>query len=416
MEQPGKPLAPNLDPWSIPLTELDPSNGAIFQAGLHHNYFRRLREEDPVHYTPHSAFGPFWSITKFNDIVAAETNTKVFSSANNIFIGEQPEGFAPPMFIASDPPEHGPQRKAVMPAVTPQRVSELEGVIRQRIIDIIENLPRGETFNWVERVSKEVTTQMLAILFDFPWEDRYLLPYWSDVTSQADYNGNTTVDMAERERVMREYHGYFARLWKERAAAPRKFDLISLMAHDPATKHYIEDPLVFIGAISVLLVGGNDTTRNSIGGGVYALSKFPGEYDKLLANPSLIPNMVSEIVRWQTPIAHMRRTATEDFEFEGKHIRKGDKVVLWYVSGNRDETVIENAEQFLIDRANARHHLSFGFGVHRCVGNRIGELQLRVLWEEILARLPRIEVVGDPVRYESNFIQGYTSLPVRIPA
>jgi cytochrome P450 len=257
---------------------------------------------------------------------------------------------------------------------------------------------------------------MLATLFDFPWDDRHLLPYWSDLTSSADIVGTASADMAERERGMREYLGYFMRLWHERAAAPPKFDFISLLAHNPATKHYIDNPMELLGNLSTLIVGGNDTTRHSISGGLLALNLFPAEYDKLLNNPSLIPNMVSEIIRWQSPVAHMRRTALSDYELNGKHIRKGDKVVMWYVSGNRDDTVIERPDDFIIDRQNARHHLSFGFGIHRCLGNRMAELQLRVLWEEILARFPRIEVVGEPVRVESNFAQGYRDLPVRIPA
>jgi len=404
------------DPWALPLDAIDPSEGRIFEAGRQHEYFRRLRQEDPVHYTANSPFGPYWSITKFNDIVEVDSNHAVFSSAGNIFIGDQPAGFAPPMFITSDPPIHGPQRKAVAPAVAPQRLSELEALVRSRAVAILESLPRGETFNWVQLVSKELTTQMLATLFDFPWEDRHLLPYWSDLTSTADIVGAATADMAERERGMREYLAYFTRLWHERAALPPKFDFISLMAHNPATKHYIDAPMAFLGNLSTLIVGGNDTTRNSISGGLLALNLFPAEYEKLINNPALVPNMVSEIIRWQSPVAHMRRTALSDYELGDKQIRKGDKVVMWYVSGNRDETVIDRPDEFIIDRPNARHHLSFGFGIHRCLGNRMGELQLRVLWEEILARFPRIEVVGEPIRVESNFAQGYSTLQVRIPA
>ena len=161
-------------------------------------------------------------------------------------------------------------------------------------------------------------------------------------------------------------------------------------------------------------MGGNDTTRNSISGGVLALNQNPAEYDKLRANPALIPGMVSEIIRWQTPLSHMRRTATRDFEFRGKQIKKGDKVVMWYISGNQDDEVIDRADEFLIDRANPRHHVSFGFGIHRCMGNRLAEMQLRVLWEEIMQRFQKIELVGEPERIVSNFIKGYTDLPVKL--
>ncbi|MBW8812036.1 MAG: cytochrome P450 [Caulobacterales bacterium] len=401
--------------WSLPLETLDPSQAGLFQSGAHHEWFRRLRQDAPVHYTPQSAFGPYWSITRFDDIVAVDTNHEAFSSDRDIVIGDNPAGFAPPMFIAMDPPRHDQQRKVVSPAVAPRRLADLEVLIRQRVGAILDELPVGETFNWVDRVSIELTTQMLATLFDFPWEDRRLLPYWSDVTTASETVG-VPADMAERERVLGECLAYFTRLWRERAAQPAKFDFISLLAHDPQTAGMVDNPMEFLGNLMLLIVGGNDTTRNSITGGVLALNLFPAEYDKLKADPSLVPAMVPEIIRWQTPLAHMRRTASRDVEFGGKTIRKGERVVMWYVSGNRDETVIAEPELFQIDRDRPRHHLSFGFGIHRCMGNRVAELQLKIVWEEILKRFRHVEVVGQPVRVLSNFVQGYSDLPVRLHA
>ena len=401
--------------WSTPLSELDVSRADRFASNTHWPFFARLRNDDPVHYCADSAHGAYWSITKFHDIVAIDSNHQVFSSQNNIVIGDNPPEFTPPMFIAADPPVHDVQRKAASPAVSPARLADLEALIRERVGIILDGLPRGETFNWVDRVSIELTTQMLATLFDFPWEDRHLLPYWSDTTTSSETVGNTTITMARRQEILMECLGYFMKLWHERQAAPPKFDFISLLAHDPATKDMVANPLEYLGNLMLLIVGGNDTTRNSISGGVYALNKFPEQYDKLRADPSLIPNMVSEIIRWQTPLAHMRRTALQDFEFRGKQIKKGDRVVMWYVSGNRDSEVIERADEFVIDRDRARHHVSFGFGIHRCMGNRVAEMQLRILWEEIMKRFPRIELMGEPERVTSNFVQGYTTLPVRIP-
>jgi cytochrome P450 len=404
------------DPWATPLDRIDPSRADLFATGAHHEVFRRLRRDDPVHYCADSPFGPYWSITKFNDIVAVDSNHGVFSSNRDIVIGDQEDAFAPPMFIAMDPPRHDAQRKAANPAVAPQRLADLEVLIRQRAGAILDSLPRNETFNWVELVSKELTTQMLATLFDFPFEDRHLLPYWSDVTTTSDTVGVAGVDMAQRERILMECLAYFTNLWRERAAAPPKFDFISLMAHNPETRDMVENPMELMGNLMLLIVGGNDTTRNSISGGLLALNQYPDQYARLKADRSLIPNMVPEIIRWQTPLAHMRRNALSDIEFEGKQIRAGDKVIMWYVSGNRDESVIERPDDFIIDRARARHHVSFGFGIHRCMGNRVAELQLRILWEEIMARFDHVEVVGDPVRVTSNFVQGYEDLPVRIAA
>ena len=401
------------DPWSTPIERLDPSRAEFYVNGDQYAVFKRLRDEDPVHYLADSQFGPFWSITRFNDIMAVDSNHATFSSNRTIVIGDQPDLDEPPMFIAMDPPRHDAQRKAVTPAVAPARLADLETLIRQRACAILDSLPRGETFNWVELVSKELTTQMLATLFDFPFEDRHLLPYWSDVITTTETVG-IAVDMEKRMQVLQECLNYFGRLWVERAAAPPKFDFISLFAHNPDTRDMINDPMELLGNLMLLIVGGNDTTRNSISGGVLALNRYPAEYAKLKADRSLIPNMVPEIIRWQTPLAHMRRNATRDVEFEGKLIRKGDKVVMWYASGNRDETVIDNPDDFIIDRPRSRHHLSFGFGIHRCMGNRVAEMQLRILWEEIMARFEHVEVVGEPVRVLSNFVQGYEDLPVRL--
>lgn len=404
------------DPWTMPLAQIDPSKGDLFEKELHWDYFARLRRDDPVHFTAASDFGPYWSITKFNDIVQVETSHNIFSSHPEIVIGDGPADFRPPMFIAMDPPVHDEHRKTVTPAVSPARLVELEPLIRARAGKILDGLPRNETFNWVDRVSVELTTQMLATLFDFPFEDRHLLPYWSDVTTSAETVGNDSMPIEKRKEILMECLAYFTRLWNERVNTDKPgFDFISLLARGPSTKDMHKDPMNFLGTLMLLIVGGNDTTRNSISGGVVALNKFPKEYDKLRANPALIPSMVSEIIRFQTPLAHMRRTAIADGIVGGKAIKKGDKVVMWYISGNRDETVIDRPNDFIIDRTNPRHHLSFGFGIHRCMGNRVAEMQLRIIWEEILKRFPRIELVGEPVRVKSNFVHGFTDVPVRIP-
>ncbi len=404
------PVSGIADPYAIELQNLDPSDAALFKNQAHWDYFKRLREEDPVHFVDSEEFGPYWSITKFNDIVFVDSHHQLFSSEPSIAIGEPELDFEPPMFIAMDEPKHGVQRKAVTPAITPHRLAEMEAAIHTRICAVLDSLPIGEEFNWVDRVSIELTTQMLATLFDFPFEERSKLTYWSDVATSAPQAGSHSMPEEERRDILMECLERFSILWKERAEAPPTYDLISLLAHSPDTRDM--EPLEYLGNLMLLIVGGNDTTRNSMSAGVLALHQNPGEFEKLKADPSLIPNMVSEIIRWQTPLAHMRRIATEDVELGGKTIRKGDKVVMWYISGNRDEEVIDNPDAFVIDRPKARHHVSFGFGIHRCMGNRLAEMQLKILWEEILNRFDRIEVTGEPERVESNFVMGYTELPV----
>ena len=260
---------------------------------------------------------------------------------------------------------------------------------------------------------------MLATLFDFFWEDRRKLTRWSDIATAGPESGlfdSTDPDEADAQRKMELFEcvDYFSRLWAERIAQPPKGDLISMLAHGEATKDM--DRMEYLGNLILLIVGGNDTTRNSMTGSVLALNQNPDQYAKLKANPDLVFSMVSETIRWQTPLAHMRRTATRDVELGGKTIKKGDKVVMWYASGNRDEEVIENPNAYIIDRERPRQHLSFGFGIHRCVGNRLAELQLRILWEEILVRFPTIKVVEEPKRVPSNFVKGYESMTVIIPS
>jgi len=370
-----------------------------------------------VHFNELGSAGRYWSVTTWDDVRTVESDWQTYSSASGITIGpringpdaRQPSGMS---FIAMDPPDQTQQRKTVRGISAPSSLRNLEDQIRERTGSVLDELPEGEAFDWVEHVSVELTTLLLATLFDFPLEDRRLLTWWSDVVTSIPGPDGIVSSGAERDAELGKCLAYFDGLWSERRDNPG-FDLVSMLAHGDATKDM--PAAAHLGNLMLLIVGGNDTTRNSMSGSVYALNRFPDQYDKLIADPSLVDNLVPEIIRWQTPLAYMRRTATADTELGGQHIRKDDQVLMWYVSANRDENVFgTNADQIDLDRPNADRHLSFGYGIHFCMGSRLAELQLRVLWEEVLQRFERIEVVGEPERTFSSFINGYTKLPVEV--
>jgi cytochrome P450 len=401
--------APAIDPFDVSRPEL-------YRDDTWGEPFRRLRAEAPVHKVEHSEFGPYWSVSTYKLIVEVESLPDLYSSEVGGFTIAPfaPEGseVRMPMFIGRDRPIHTGQRRTVAPAFTPSEMVRMTGDIRRRTAEILDALPYGEQFDWVDRVSIELTTQMLAILFDFPWADRRKLTEWSDWAGDIEIIKNEAL-REQRLGKIYEMGAYFQGLWNAKVNAEPTPDLISMMIHSDAMGQM--DANEFMGNLILLIVGGNDTTRNTMSGLVYALDKFPDERAKLEADTGLIGNATSEIIRWQTPLAHMGRTATADTELHGQRIAAGDKVVMWYISANRDESVFgDNADAFQVDRPNARRHLAFGHGIHRCVGARLAELQVSILLEEMAARRMRVNVIGEPARVAACFVHGYRSLPVEL--
>ena len=403
-----------LAPYDIDIDAIDVSQAEYFQNDTIGLYFERLRQERPVHYCAESRFGPYWSITKFDDIMAIEKDHENFSSdayLGGIQLTDFPKGMERSNFINMDPPEHHAQRKIVSPIVAPSNLTNMEGTIRAHVIEILEQLPHGEVIDWVDKVSIELTTRMLATLFDFPFEQRRKLTYWSEVAS-ADLRTSGEINTeAKRIEALSECLTTFKNLLIERGNQPPKADLVSMLAHSPMVNM---DDQQLLSTLILLIIGGNDTTRNSISGGLLALMKNPNELAKLRADPSLVKSLVPEIIRWQTPLTHMRRTTTRDVQVRGVTIPAGAKVAMWYLSGNRDEQVIEDADRFIVGRKNPRHHLSFGFGIHRCVGNRLAEMQIQILWEEILSRGLTFELMAEPERTYSHVVHGFATMPVKL--
>ena len=402
----------------------DVSRSDIYAEDRWQPIFAEMRAAGPLHYIDDSPFGPYWAVVQHKAIQHIEALPELFSSSwehggitiiNRMSDDELAaaglERFELPMFIAMDRPKHTGQRRTVAPKFTPSAMDDMEAEIRQRTGEVLDSLPRGEVFDWVDKVSIELTTGMLAILFGFPWEDRRLLTFWSDWAGDTELATVRALDPTRRA-ILHEMAAYFMSLWSERARGEPGDDLISMMIHSDAMNQ--QSPEEFMGNLVLLIVGGNDTTRNTMSGIIHAFDRFPDQRKLFETHPELIPNAVQECIRYQTPLAHMRRTCTQDTEQFGQLIRKGDKVILWYLSANRDETVFDNPDVLDITRENARRHLAFGYGIHRCVGARLAELQLRVLLEELHKRRMRVHVAGDVERVRANFVHGFRKLEVEV--
>ena len=388
----------------------DLSNPVLFQLDTWQSPCDSFRKSRPIYYCESSPNGPHWSVTRYADIKEIEMDPQTFSSAQG---GVRIDGGLAYSFLSSDPPRHTRERKMVSSISNPLNLARYEVLIRDRTRQILSGLARNEVFDWNSLVSSELSSMMLATLFDLPLDARRKLSYWSDVASREVTSPDALVHTeTDRTFVISEMMSEFRTLLRERSVQEPKLDLISLMAHNPTFFEMTEDQA--IGNLVLLVIGGYDTTKSAMSGGVLELSQRPDQRRAVINDPALIPNLVDEIIRFQTPLIHTSRTATCDYQLHEKTIRKGDRVALWYVSGNRDEEIFKDPHQFVVSRSNASKHLSFGAGIHYCIGARLAKAQIRILWEEIIDQGLTVNLAGEPKRLHSNFTRGFTSLPVII--
>ena len=384
--------------------------------------FKRLREEAPIYWHEESLdYEPgFWALTKHEDIIKVSKDPMTFSSAvgGHLMTMGDPEVVDPSAvaaiignMIGMDPPDHQVYRKMVAPSFTPKAIRNLEEDMRKKIQELLENVEGKSEFNFVTEISEQLPLWVLCEMMGIPESDRPkirdLVNNLTDASIQQDPNNafQIWVNYMELFKMGRD-------MIEERRKKPTE-DLMSVVANTQVEGDELP-PELLDGFFLLMVIAGNETTRNTLTGGLMALTENPEEREKLLKDLSLIANATDEMLRWVTSVIYFRRTATQDTQIRGQDIKAGDKVVMWYGSGNRDEEVFPDGHLFRVDRENARKHLAFGAGEHLCLGNRLGHMQIRILFEELLERYPNIHSVSDPIRIPSNFLAGISELKVSI--
>ena len=393
-----------------------------FINGQPFDIFKRLREEAPIYWHEESLdFEPgFWALTKHEDIVRVSKDPMTFSSAvgGHLMTMGDPEVVDPSAvaaiignMIGMDPPDHQIYRKMVAPSFTPKAIRTLEGDMRLKIRELLENVEGKGEFNFVTEISEQLPLWVLCEMMGIPESERPkirdLVNNLTDASIQQDPNNafQIWVNYMELFKMGRD-------MIEERRKSPTD-DLMSVVANTKIEGGELP-PELLDGFFLLMVIAGNETTRNTLTGGLMALTDNPEEREKLLRDPALISNATDEMLRWVTSVIYFRRTATKDTNIRGQDIKAGDKVVMWYGSANRDEEIFEDGHLFRVDRDNAKKHLAFGAGEHLCLGNRLGHMQIRILFEELLDRFPNIHSTSDPVRIPSNFLAGISELKVRI--
>jgi len=393
-----------------------------FINGQPFDLFKRLRKEAPIYWHEESLdFEPgFWALTKHEDIVRVSKDPLTFSSAvgGHLMSMGDPEVVDPTAvaaivgnMIGMDPPDHQIYRKMVAPSFTPKAIKALEVDMRAKIRELLENVEDKGEFNFVTEISEQLPLWVLCEMMGIPESERPkirdLVNNLTDASIQQDPNNSFQiwVNYMELFKMGRD-------MIEERRKNPTD-DLMSVVANTKVEGGELP-PELLDGFFLLMVIAGNETTRNTLTGGLMALTENPEEREKLLKDPSLISNATDEMLRWVTSVIYFRRTATKDTNIRGQDIKAGDKVVMWYGSANRDEDVFTDGDLFKVDRVNAKKHLAFGAGEHLCLGNRLGHMQIRILFEELLSRYPNIHSTSDPVRIPSNFLAGISELKVSL--
>jgi cytochrome P450 len=397
----------------VELSEVDLVNRDTYVQGIPHEMFEVLRHEAPVFWHPEKDGRGFWAVTRYEDVVAVNRDNELYSSARgSALILDQPEDMLAQqrlMMLNMDPPMHTRYRLLVNKGFTPRTVGRLEERIGELTNDIIDRVSEKGSCDFVVDIAAELPLQVIAEVMGVPLEDRHKVFDWSNRMIGAEDPEYAVAPEAAMEASM-ELYAYANRLAAEKRASPSE-DIISVLLHaevDGERLSELEFDLFFL----LLSVAGNETTRNLISHGMLALIEHRDQRDKLLRDPSLLPGAVEEMLRIGTPVMHFRRTASRDTEIAGQPVAEGDKVVIWYVSANRDETVFPDPHRFDVERSPNEHVAFGGGGPHFCLGANLARLEIRALFREVLRRLPDMELAGPVERLRSNFINGIKHMPV----
>jgi cholest-4-en-3-one 26-monooxygenase len=395
------------------MLDIDLSDPDAFVDGIPHAAFRRLRVEAPVYWQPEKVGRGFWAVTRYEDLMAISKDPLTFSSARggtNIFeVPEEDMSMLRLLMLNMDPPKHNKFRRLVSTGFTARMVTQLEPHVRAICADLVDNVIKRESFDFVTEVAAELPLLVIAQLLGVPAADRHKVFEWSNsLVGFDDPEYNTSLETGKIASA--QMWAYANQLANERKEHPLG-DLVSVLMQAEVDGDRLSE-MEFDSFFLLLAVAGNETTRNLISGGMRALIEHPEERARLVADPARLSTGIEELLRWVSPLIHFRRTATRDVEMHGQTIREGDKVVIFYPSANMDERVFVNPQTFDVGRT-PNDHLAFGIGEHFCLGANLARLEIRLIFEELLRRLPDLEFAGPVRRLRSNFINGIKAMPVR---